>query len=197
MSDVDTPRPLAVGCSALFAFGSWQRLFLGFIGFWFLLGLKFIFLSARIIGIPNVLNYIVEMGDILSNQKSGKGVARRSIGLVCGNGSDDLDTISPVGVGNWPAADTIDGDPINQISLPVILSGRDVSVEETQSPRLDGGEAHPSDLASDANLPLTWEEGYKLFWQWKIALLKKYDGRISFPISKDDPLPFLQKRTLP
>ena len=193
MSDDATPKPLAVGSSALFAFESLWRLLLGFIGFWLLLGLKFILLALRVLRIPNVLNDIVEMGDILSNQKPRQGIASGSVGLVCGNSSDDLNAIGSVRVGHGSAADAVDGNAINQIGFPVILSGRDVPAKEAERPRLDCGEPHPSHLTTNADLPLTWEQWYKLLWEWKIALLKKNDGRISFPISKDDPLSLLQK----
>lgn len=195
MSDDATPAPLAVGSSALFAFDSWRRLLLGFIEFWLLLCLKFVFLALGVFRVPNVLNYLVEMGHILSNQEARKGVSSGPVGFVCRNCADNLNAISSVGVCDGSATDSIDGDAINQISLPVVLSGRNIPAKEAEGPRLDCGESHPSNLTANADLPLTWEEGYKLLWKRKIALLKQDDRRVGFPVRKNDPLRLLQKHT--
>ena len=87
----------------------------------------------------------------------------------------------------------IDRNAVDKVSIPVVLSGRDVAAKKAERPRLDGREPHPSNLAPETDLPLTWEEGYKLLWERKITLLKKDDRRISLPIRKNNPLTFLQK----
>lgn len=44
---------------------------------------------------------------------------------------------------------------------------------ETHSPRLDGGKAEPTNLTTQIDGSINWEEFYKSAWKLKLRLLKE------------------------
>ena len=160
---------------------------------WLLFVLKHVFFIARIVNRADVLRHIVEVRHILSDEKAWKCIACGPVGLVGGNSADNLNAVSAIGVSDRPTTDAVDGDAVDQVSIPVVLPGRDVPAEEAKSPRLNSGKSHPTDLTTEADLPLTWEEGYKLLWERKIALMKKNHSGVGLPVCKNHSLSLLQK----
>ena len=133
-----------------------------------------------------MINDAMKMRNILSIEQSGKSIASGSVCPVCGNNTNNLNPIGAMKICDGTSADSIDSDTVNEIGFPEVLPCTDVTGEETESIGLDSGEAKPTDLVADAERRAEWDKFYKLAWELKVRLLKKYHGRISFPISDDD-----------
>ena len=188
MSDDATPSPLAVGSSVLFA------PLLGFCRFAFL---KVLLLFLRIVHRADMLDDLVKMRNILSNREAGQRPASLSIGLVCGDDTNNLNAVRLSRVEHRTATDAIDGDSINKVGISGGLTSGDIAGEEAQSVGLNTGEAEPSDLRADGEGRIHWAQWYR--WLRKLQLrtrLEEDHSRIGLPIEVDDALSILQESDL-
>jgi hypothetical protein len=126
------------------------------------------------------------MRNILSVEQARETVTGRTICSVCGNDTNNLNTVSAMKICDGTTTNAINSDTVNEISLSKVLPCADIPREETESIRFNSGESKPTDLVADAERRSEWEKFYNLAWELKYRLMKKYHCRISFPIMEDD-----------
>jgi len=115
----------------------------------------------------------MEMRDILSNQQSGERFTGSAVGLIRGYGAHNSDIINAVRVDDRPAADSIDSDAINQVSVSVVLPGADTAGKEAERVSFYRGESQPANFNTDSQGRLSWEEWYRLLWKFKVTVWEK------------------------
>lgn len=116
---------------------------------------------------------IMEMRNVLGDSEAGQHFASGSIGAVSGNGSDDLHAFGSGEMEHRTTADAVDSNAINEVSVPVLLAGADISGEETEVVRGDRGEPKPSDLRADVDDAAHWKKCYGALWDLKVAFEKQ------------------------
>ncbi len=77
---------------------------------------------------------------------------------------------------NWPAADPVDGNPVDQIPLSGLLTGADRASEEAERIRLYVRKSQPSYVDPDAVGLARWHQAYGDLWKLKIAFDKEHNG---------------------
>lgn len=115
----------------------------------------------------------MEVGDILSDCKTGQSLASSAICAVSRNCADNLDPVSLGEMKNRSTANAIDGDSINKISVPEFLPCTDVPREEAKIIGSDCWEAKPANLGANIDELAHWKKCYRDLWQLKIAFEKK------------------------
>ena len=128
----------------------------------------------------------MKMRNILSIEKPRETFARGPVYPVCGNNTNNSNSIGGMEVSDGATTYAINSNSVNKVCLSEILPCTDIAGEETESVRFDGGEAKPTNFVTDAERRVEWDKFYKLAWKFKSRLLKKYHGRIRFPVSDDD-----------
>ena len=79
---------------------------------------------------------------------------------------------------DWPAADAIDGNAVDEVRLSGLLTGAKSTSEEAERIRLYVRKSQPSDVDADAIGLARWHESYGDLWKLKIAFEKEHDRRI-------------------
>ena len=130
----------------------------------------------------------MKMRDILCNQEARQSLATNTTRLISRHGADDPDPFCSSGIDYGAATHSIDCDSINQVGVAEVLSGTDVSSEETEAVRLNTGETEPSHLNPDAQGGISWEEAYKLLWEYKVSVWEKNHPNPQSPQPTPEPL---------
>ena len=73
------------------------------------------------------------------------------------------------------AADAVDSDAVNQVSLTVSLPCAYGASEEAQGIGLNGWETKPADVNSDAARLLHWQQCYGALWEFKLSFEKQHN----------------------
>ena len=118
----------------------------------------------------------MKIRDILGNRKTRKGLLSKAICPVCGNNSNNLDSVSTRGIDNGATANSIYSDTINKISKPILPVCTNVAGEKTKGVRLDSRKPEPPYFIPDFKGMFTWEEWYKNAWERKISYMKNNYG---------------------
>ena len=118
----------------------------------------------------------MEMRNVLSDQKTGKGFSGDTISFVRINGSDELDPFGTCRVEDGTTANALDGNTVNEVGFSEVLPCTNNARKEAQGIRLNSREAEPTDFKADTKGTTNWEKWYKILWQWKLAFIKKNYG---------------------
>ena len=162
-------------------------LFLGCFG---LLAVQLSPLLLRLIAGTKMLNHRMKVRHVLSHQQTGKRITALPVGPVGRHDADKLCPVCPTGVNYRSPADTVDGDPVNQIGASVFTSSTNTSREKAQSPSFNAGVSKPTDLDTSADWGFHRTEWYQRLWKIKLAGRKEYDRRVRLLISKNNPIRF-------
>src|SRR5262245_37403244 len=135
----------------------------------------------------------MKMRDILSNQQSGESFTSSAVCLVCGHRANNADIIDAVGVDDRAAADSINSDAINQVGVSVVLPGADAAGEEAERVGFYRGESQPTNLNADSQRRLSWEEWYRLLWEFKVSVWDNNRGGFFVPLRENNPLTRIQE----
>jgi len=130
----------------------------------------------------------MEMGDILSNQKTGESFTSGTIGMVGRDDTDNLNALGFVFIEDGTTTDTVDRNTVNKISVSEFLPCADIAGEKTQSICLDIRKAEPSNFDPYSEGRAHWKECYGDLWKIKVAFEKKNDGRISHQVNVNNSL---------
>ena len=105
----------------------------------------------------------------MSNRKSRQRVAGVPVSDIGRDRSDNLDSIGFRGVKNRAAADAVDRNSVDQVGMELVFPGANISREEAQrSARANSGKAQPSDLDSNSQPGIAWEQVYERLWEFKL-----------------------------
>ncbi len=126
----------------------------------------------RIIQRLEMGGYLVKMRNVLSYGESWKSIARLSICLIRGNGTDNLNSLRFCRIKNGTAADAVNCYSIDQVGISDLLGSANTTGEETKSIRGYCRETQPPNLNSNAEAGTDWEKWYKHLWKLKVILLK-------------------------
>jgi hypothetical protein len=105
---------------------------------------------------------------VLSHGQPRQRVSRRPVRDVGRNDSNNI--LSRAAVKDWAATDAVDGNAVNQVSIPTVKPGTHGAREETERIGFNSREPHPADLHSDLLHPVTWKERYERLWEFKNIL---------------------------
>lgn len=89
---------------------------------------------------------------------------------------------------NWPAADAIDGNSVDQVPLSGLLTGAESSSEEAERIRLYVRKSQPANVDADAVGLVRWRQAYGDLWKLKVAFEKEHDRRVVRMIEKNNPV---------
>lgn len=71
---------------------------------------------------------------------------------------------------NRSTTDTVNRDPVDQVSLSVGLSRADRPREKTKGVWLNSRKTKPADIKADTAGLIQWEKYYRGLWELKLAL---------------------------
>lgn len=134
----------------------------------FLLATGFLCFSLGVFHVGQVFHDCVEMSHILYQGKPRKRLTTSLVWTICRDHPDNLYKTIAGNTNHWPTTDTMNSDPIDKVVHP--LSGADATGEEAKSSALHTGEAKPSNLLSDREEGISWEERYEMLWYIKLRL---------------------------
>jgi hypothetical protein len=77
---------------------------------------------------------------------------------------------------NRTAANAVDGDAVYEVSMAALHTSANVAREEAQCVSDESRIPQPSNLASNGERRLSWEETYKLLWQVKRERINQQNG---------------------
>ena len=120
----------------------------------------------------------VEVRNILSQKQPRQRFATRSIGVVSGNGSDDLSSLSYMMVDNGASANAIDSNAVDEICPTCRFVGADAAREKAQLIRLYRWEPKPADLGADGNWLVRREQRKDICGEWELVFLKHDHRRV-------------------
>ncbi len=115
----------------------------------------------------------MKMRNVLSNTKSRQGISSRSAGTIGRDSTNNLHTGCRGSVEDGASAHTADCHAVDQVSVPFLLSGTNISGEKTESVGCDRRESKSADLSPDVEHHLSWEQWYQLLWKFKISRVGK------------------------
>ena len=103
----------------------------------------------------------MEMRYILCYKQPWKCLSCCSICSICGNGSDDMNAVSRVGIKNRAAADTIDCDAVDQITARPLKMSANYAGKETDLMGLYRWIAEEANIASNRRRRPFWLQWYE------------------------------------
>jgi hypothetical protein len=74
-----------------------------------------------------------------------------------------------------PAANTVDGNAVDQVRLPGGLSRTHGSSEKTEGAGLYGGIAKPPNVDADPTGHIHWQKCYRDLWELKVSFEKQHN----------------------
>ena len=73
------------------------------------------------------------------------------------------------------AANSVNGNAINQIGFAARLPSANGSREEAEGIRLDSRESQPSNVDADRTRLLHWQKCYGALWEFKLSFEKQHN----------------------
>lgn len=122
----------------------------------------------------------MEMGNILRDGESRQDISGGAVAHVGRDSSDKLDSFGINGIDNRATADSVDGDPVNEVGM--LTSSADVSRKEAESVSRKSRIPEPPNLGSNVKRGSSWEEWYKLLWKAKVSRRKENHRRIGIGV---------------
>src|SRR5690242_9321514 len=103
------------------------------------------------------------MGDILRDTQSRKrSIIGSVVGQISRNGAYNLDAVRRGGVNHRTATDTINRHTVYEVA--VSESGAYTPREKAQSLGGHARETEPADFRANGQVPISWEQWYKILW---------------------------------
>jgi hypothetical protein len=119
----------------------------------------------------------MKMRNILRDRKSWR-FPGCSIDSVSGDGPDDqcsLGAVSSGAVNNRSTTDPIYCNPIDKVSGTRLLPSADVASKKAKSGGSDSRISKPSDLHTERQPAVSWDEAYRLLWKVKMSRSNKHN----------------------
>src|SRR5438045_1593025 len=118
----------------------------------------------------------MQMRHVLHNRKARKSIARKSVGNVGRNRAYNLDAVRRGRKQHRSSADAINSDAINEVCMPALLkrtnAPRKEALRMADHPRIP----NPTNLGSNRQDVVDWQEWYRRLWQLKISRLGQDNG---------------------
>ena len=115
----------------------------------------------------------MEMRNILGDSQAGQSLAGGPVGGVGADNANNLNSLCASEVQNRAAANPVNCNPVNQVSISKILPSTDVAGKETEIVRSNGGETEPADLRANIDALAHWEQCYGDLMKLKISFEEK------------------------
>ncbi len=116
---------------------------------------------------------IMKMRNVLGDSQTGQYFTSSSISAVGGDGANDLDTVRFGEMEHRATADAVDSDAINEVCIPILLAGADISGEEAEVMRSDRREAKPANFRANVDERAHWKKCYGALWDLKLSFEKQ------------------------
>lgn len=120
-----------------------------------------------------MVSNIMKVRNVLSNSQAWQDFTCGAIGTIGRYSANNLYAVCPVQVQNGAAADAIDSDTINEISISEFLAGTDIPRKEAKIMRGNRGETKPAHFRADVYERAHWKKCYGAFWKLKIDFEEK------------------------
>jgi hypothetical protein len=114
-------------------------------------------------------NDAVEVRNVLSERESWQGIPTTPVGPVLRHNANNL---SFVAVDHGTAADAVDRNPIDEITVTSNVQRADVAGKETAGVSLDCRKTEPTDLRADRENAVDWPKIYKSLWKAQLQAEK-------------------------
>ena len=120
-----------------------------------------------------MVSNVMEVRHVLGDSEAGQYFACSSVCAVGRDGSDDLNSFRSGEMEHRAATHAIDSNSVDEVSVPVLLTGADIPGEEAEVVGSDGGEPKPANLGPDVDAAAHWKKCYGALWDLKIAFEKQ------------------------